>query len=184
MFVDDFHCLNMNGKCHSRDSFKFKDYADLCPCCYNFYRKGLISIINFCTDCKLFLCSLSDFQLKKVVIAKKMSLTYSTSFTYRDKAIDFCQYILFLHNDEPIKIDFVTGRYSIKFYLYYNPETFEDVNDFTDEIDAGLNSYGLLEYGMRRFFGRLSKVSNCKTTSFVGNLYLLTHIFRYILNVV
>ena len=72
MFIDEFHQLPMEGSRHAKNSFK--KYKGKHPCCYNFYLTGLISIVNICTQCKIFLVSLSDFQLKKIVIAKKICL--------------------------------------------------------------------------------------------------------------
>ena len=56
--------LSVSNNCKSRDSFKPK-YKNLYPCCFNFYKTCLISVINFCTSCKVFFASLPDFHLKK-----------------------------------------------------------------------------------------------------------------------
>ena len=81
--------------------------------------------------------------------------------TYVDKALSFCHYIHLLYENEPVKVNFSISRNSIKYILYYNPTTFEDVDDFNDEINAGLRSYVLLREGMGLFYGRISKVEGC-----------------------
>ena len=60
-----------------------------------------------------------------------------------------------------MKVNFSISRNSIKYILYYNPTTFEDVDDFNDEINAGLRSYVLLREGMGLFYGRISKFEGC-----------------------
>ena len=70
-----------------------------------------------------------------------------------------------IYDDEPIKIDFVINEFIIKFFLYYNSETFQDVEDFNHELDCGLKSYGVLQMG--RFYGRISKVQNCLNYNYV-----------------
>ena len=51
-----------------------KDYFAKCigkyPCCYNFYLTGLLDSAYFCEGCKISLCSLVDFQLKKVCLVE------------------------------------------------------------------------------------------------------------------
>ena len=61
--------------------------------------------------------------------------------SYRNKAIHFCNYVKLIYEDEPIKIDFIIDELIIKFFLYYNNETFQDVEDFIHEIDRGLGVY-------------------------------------------
>ena len=72
MFIDDYQKMAMNARCTARNCFQ--KYLDQYPRCYAFYLTGLITIINFCNECKIFIVSLSDFKLKKVVIAKKICL--------------------------------------------------------------------------------------------------------------
>ena len=62
----------MSARCAAKNCFQ--KYLRQHPCCYAFYITGLITIINYCTECKIFVVSLSDFQLKIVVIAKKIGL--------------------------------------------------------------------------------------------------------------
>ena len=75
-----------------------------------------------------------------------------------DKAIDFCQYIQFLYSDEPIWIKFEICPAFINFFVYCNTETFDVFDEFIEEMDAGLNSFDLLEEGMGKFYARLSTV--------------------------
>ena len=75
-----------------------------------------------------------------------------------DKAIEFCQYMQFLYNDEPIWIQFEITTVFIKFWVYCNTETFDVFDEFIEEMDAGLNSYALIEEGMGKFYARLSTV--------------------------
>ena len=72
MFIDEYHQLAMKSSCQAKISFE--KHKGKYSCCYNYYVTGLISIVNICTECKIFLVSLSDFQLKKIVIAKKICL--------------------------------------------------------------------------------------------------------------
>ena len=72
ILIDEFYQMGMREQCQARSSFD--KYIGKFPCCYNYYLTGLISIVNICTQCKVFIVSLSDFQLKKVVIAKKICL--------------------------------------------------------------------------------------------------------------
>ena len=72
MYIDEFHQMAMRGTCQAK--MYFEKHKGKFPCCYNYYLTGLISIINICTQCKIFLVSLSDFQLKKIVTAKKICL--------------------------------------------------------------------------------------------------------------
>ena len=76
-----------------------------------------------------------------------------------DKAIEFCQYIQFLYNDEPTLIQFEITMAFIKFWVYYNTETFDVFDEFIEEMDAGLNSYDLTDEGMGKIYARLSTVS-------------------------
>ena len=70
--LTSFNKNSMRGSCQAKMSFE--KHKGKFPCCYNYYLTGLISVINICTQCKIFLVSLSDFQLKKIVIAKKICL--------------------------------------------------------------------------------------------------------------
>ena len=68
MFIGEYHEQKMNTNCTK------KSYFTKCLgrflCCYNFYLTGLLDSVFFCESCKIFLCSLNDFQLKKRIIVK------------------------------------------------------------------------------------------------------------------
>ena len=81
--------------------------------------------------------------------------------SYVEKALSFCHYIVLLYEEDPIKVKFSVSRNEIKFFLYYNPTTFENVDEFNDEINAGLRSYDLLREGMGDFYSRISKIEGC-----------------------
>ena len=156
--------LSVSNNCKSRDCFKPK-YKNLYPCCFNFYKTCLISVINFCTSCKVFFASLPDFHLKKVVIAKKnMPVTTDNKMEpiFIEKANDFCEYIQLLFDDEPILIKFEITTAFIKFAIYCNHGTFDDFNEVIEEMDAELHTYNLIEEGMSKFYFRLEVFENIK----------------------
>ena len=68
IFIGEYHELKMNTICKKKHFF-IKCLGSY-PCCYNFYITGLLNCIFFCDACKIFLSSLSDFQLKKVELVK------------------------------------------------------------------------------------------------------------------
>ena len=68
MFIGEYHELKMNSMCNKKHSFS--KCLGKYPCCYNFYLTGLLDPIYFCEGCKIFLCSLVDFQLKKVCLVE------------------------------------------------------------------------------------------------------------------
>ena len=93
------------------------------------------------------------------------------SVSYTEKAISLCHYIHLLYEDEPVKVNFSIDRNSIKFFLYYNPGSFEDVDDFYDEINAGLRSFNLLREGMGLFMVGYLQLKVVSITNVVGNIY-------------
>ena len=68
MFIGEYHELKMNSICDKKDYFA--KCIDKYPCCYNFYLTGLLDSAYFCEGYKVFLCSLVDFQLKKVCLVE------------------------------------------------------------------------------------------------------------------
>ena len=65
IFIGEFHEQKMNSLCGKKKLFS-KSFGKF-PCCYNFFLTGLIDSVSFSRGCKIFLCSLCDFQLEKVV---------------------------------------------------------------------------------------------------------------------
>ena len=65
IFIGEFHEQKMNSLCAKKNLFA-KSLGKF-PCYYNFFLTGLIDSVSFCRGCKIFLCSLCDFQLEKVV---------------------------------------------------------------------------------------------------------------------
>ena len=61
MFIGEYHELKTNSLCDKKDYFA-KSIGKF-PCCYNFYLTGLFDSAFFCRGCKIFLCSLVNFQL-------------------------------------------------------------------------------------------------------------------------
>ena len=56
----------MNSLCEKKEYFA-KSIGKF-PCCFNYYLTGLLDSAFFCRNCKIFLCSLVDFQLKKICL--------------------------------------------------------------------------------------------------------------------
>ena len=68
IIIGEYHELKMNSMCSKKHLFS-KSIGKF-PCCYNYYLTGLLDCAYFCEGCKIFLCSLSDFQLKKIELVK------------------------------------------------------------------------------------------------------------------
>ena len=68
IFIGEYEELKINGQCERKDNF-LKSIGTH-PCCFNYYRSGLLDAAFFYTNCKVFLSSLSDFQLKKISLIK------------------------------------------------------------------------------------------------------------------
>ena len=68
IFIGEYEELKMNSHCERKDNF-LKSIGTY-PCCFNYYRTRLLDAAFFCTNCKVFLSSLSDFQLKKISLIK------------------------------------------------------------------------------------------------------------------
>ena len=68
IFIDEVPEQKMNLLCYKKD-FYSKSVGKF-PCCYNFFLSGLLDCSLFCRSCKVFLCSLDDFRLKKVYLIK------------------------------------------------------------------------------------------------------------------
>ena len=68
IFIGEYHELKMNSMCSKKHLFS-KSLSKF-PCCYNFYLTGRLDCAYFCEGCKIFLCSLVHFQLKKIEIVK------------------------------------------------------------------------------------------------------------------
>ena len=67
-FIGEYEELKMNLKCEKKNNF-LKSLGNH-PCCYSYYRSGLVDPEDFCVNCKVFLSSLSDFKLKQVHLIK------------------------------------------------------------------------------------------------------------------
>ena len=68
VFIGEYEELKMNSHCERKKIFL--ESVGNYPCCYNYYRTGLLNSAFFCTNCKVFLSSLADFRLKKVCLIK------------------------------------------------------------------------------------------------------------------
>ena len=64
IFICEYEEKNMNLSCLERRTFT--RCIGRFPCCYNYYRSGLLTPEYFCINCKTFLASLSDFKLNKI----------------------------------------------------------------------------------------------------------------------
>ena len=68
LFLCDFQERKMNQACLERRTFP--QCVGCHPCCYNYYRSGLLNPEKFCINCKIFLASLADFKLNKIFLIK------------------------------------------------------------------------------------------------------------------
>ena len=68
IFIDGIPEQKMSLLCYKNNIYS-KPVSKF-PCCYNFYLSGLLDCLLFCRACKVFLCSLPDFKLKKVCLVK------------------------------------------------------------------------------------------------------------------
>ena len=66
IFICEFEEKKMNIRCLERTTFT--RCVGRFPCCYNYFRSGLLSSDYFCINCKTFLASLHDFKLNKISI--------------------------------------------------------------------------------------------------------------------
>ena len=64
IFIWEYEEKKMNIRCLERRTFT--RCVGRFPCCYNYYRSGLLNSDDFCVNCKTFLASLSDFRLNKI----------------------------------------------------------------------------------------------------------------------
>ena len=64
IFICEYKEKKMN--CHCLERRTFTRCVGRFPCCFNYYRSGLLTSEYFCVNCKTFLASLSDFKLNKV----------------------------------------------------------------------------------------------------------------------
>ena len=64
IFIGEYEQLKMNLRCEKKKHF-LKSLGSH-PCCYGYYRSGLLAPEAFCVNCKVFLSSLTDFNLRRV----------------------------------------------------------------------------------------------------------------------
>ena len=69
IFICEYEEKKMNNRCLERRTFT--RCVDRFPCCYNYYRSGLLTSEYFCVNCKTFLASLSDFKLNKISLVEE-----------------------------------------------------------------------------------------------------------------
>ena len=68
IFIGEYEELKMNLRCEKKNFF-LKSLGNH-PCCYGYYRSGLVDPETFCINCKVFLSSLTDFNLRQVHLIK------------------------------------------------------------------------------------------------------------------
>ena len=64
IFIGEYEQLKINLRCDKKNHFS-KSLGNH-PCCYGYYRSGLLDPEKFCVNCKVFLSLLSDFNLRQV----------------------------------------------------------------------------------------------------------------------
>ena len=59
--------INVSGGCQCKPLFSKRYDGDYPPCFY-FYQEGMLTLFGFCTPCKVYFASCTEFQLKRVKI--------------------------------------------------------------------------------------------------------------------
>ena len=66
IFIHEFVEQKMSYLCSKKELYSKSVWEY--PCCYNFFLSGLLDCSLFCRSCKVVLCSMPNFNLKKVCL--------------------------------------------------------------------------------------------------------------------
>ena len=75
---------------------------------------------------------------------------------YQERALNFCNYIRTLYNDERKKIDFIISQIYIKMFFYFKYEDSFDTVYIVDELNCALKVFNLNQ--MSEFYMKVNNV--------------------------
>ena len=81
-------------------------------------------------------------------------MTFNSNDWPFDKEIQFCQFVRYLYDEEPIYIQFKINNVYIKFFVYYNEQTCDVFEDFLLEMNSNLEDFASINKGWGKFYVR------------------------------